>query len=232
MNVILQFVLQHGYSILFAVMFAHQIGLPVPGPLFLLAVGALAAARKLGLLAALGVAAIACVLADIVWYEAGRLWGEKVLHFIHRLTRDPDAHDRRAKRVFARYGPPLLIVAKFVPGLDAVAPPLAGVSGTSRLRFLVFETLGVSFYVCVYVGLGHIFSHDLDRVADYVGKTGRVLAGVVLAALLIYLGVRKLLQWYRCRRRFPFVQITPADPVQSGPALPISETSIGVNHDH
>src|SRR5678816_2457938 len=101
MSVILQFVVKHGYTILFAVMFAHQIGLPVPGPLFLLAVGALAAARKLGLLAALGVAAIACVLADLVWYEAGRLRGEKVLHFIHRLTRDPDAHDRRAKRIFA-----------------------------------------------------------------------------------------------------------------------------------
>jgi membrane protein DedA with SNARE-associated domain len=232
MSVILQFVVKHGYTILFAVMFAHQIGLPVPGPLFLLAVGALAAARKLGLLAALGVAAIACVLADLVWYEAGRLRGEKVLHFIHRLTRDPDAHDRRAKRIFARYGPPLLIIAKFVPGLDAVAPPLAGVSGTSRLRFLAFETLGVSLYVCVYVGLGHIFSHDLDRVAYYVGRTGRVLAGVALAALVIYLGVRKLLQWHRGRCGFPCVQITPADPVQSGPALRIAERSIGVNHDH
>lgn len=232
MSVILQFVLKHGYSILFAVMFAHQIGLPLPGPLFLLAVGALAAARKVGLLAAFGVAAIACVLADLVWYEAGRLRGEKVLHFIHRLTRDPDAHDRRAKRIFARYGPPLLIIAKFVPGLDAVAPPLAGVSGTSRLRFLAFETLGVSLYVSVYVGLGHIFSHDLDRVAYYVGRTGRVLAGVALAALVIYLGVRKLLQWHRGRCRFPCVQITPADPVQSGPALRIAERSIGVNHDH
>jgi membrane protein DedA with SNARE-associated domain len=232
MSVILQFVLKHGYSILFAVMFAHQIGLPLPGPLFLLAVGALAAARKVGLLAAFGVAAIACVLADLVWYEAGRLRGEKVLHFIHRLTRDPDAHDRRAKRIFARYGPPLLIIAKFVPGLDAVAPPLAGVSGTSRLRFLAFETLGVSLYVCVYVGLGHIFSHDLDRVAYYVGRTGRVLAGVALAALVIYLGVRKLLQWHRGRCGFPCVQITPADPVQSGPALRIAERSIGVNHDH
>ena len=232
MNVILQFVVKHGYTILFAVMFAHQIGLPVPGPLFLLAVGALAAARKLGLLAALAVAAIACVLADLVWYEAGRLRGEKVLHFIHRLTRDPDAHDRRAKRIFARYGPPLLIIAKFVPGLDAVAPPLAGVSGTSRLRFLAFETLGVSLYVCVYVGLGHIFSHDLDRVADYIARTGKVLAGVALAALAIYVGVRKLLQWHRSRRGFPCVHITPADPVQSGPALPIPVRSIGVNHDH
>ena len=109
---------------------------------------------------ALGVAISASVLADWIWYEAGRRRGDKVLHFIHRFTRDPDAHDRRAKRTFARYGPPIRIIAKFVPGLDAVTPPLAGTSGTSRLRFLAFETLGVSLYVCVYTLLGHIFSHD------------------------------------------------------------------------
>lgn len=56
-----------------------QIGLPVPGPLFLLAAGALAATGKLGLVPALGLAVIACVLADWVWYEMGRRRGMKVL---------------------------------------------------------------------------------------------------------------------------------------------------------
>src|SRR5215471_9507551 len=109
MNAIVEFVLQHGYSILFAAVFARQIGLPVPAPGFLLAVGALAADRKLALLPALGLAVAACAIADLVWYEAGRKWGDRVVHFIHRLaSRDPEAHDRRAKRTFAKYGPPIL----------------------------------------------------------------------------------------------------------------------------
>jgi membrane protein DedA with SNARE-associated domain len=210
MNAIVQFILKHGYSILFAAMFAHQIGLPIPGPLFLLAAGALAADGKLRLVPALGLVVSAGVLADWVWYEAGRRWGDKVLHFIHRLTRDPDAHDRRAKETFARYGPPILIVAKFVPGLDAVTPPLAGASGTSRLRFLAFETLGVSLYACVYAGLGHIFSHDLDRAADYVGKAGTVLASLALAGLFIY-GLRKIVRRHRSLRGSQLVGIIPAD---------------------
>ena len=221
MNTIVQFLVKHGYSILFAAMFAHQIGLPVPGPLFLLAAGALAASGRLGLVPALGVAISACVLADWIWYEAGRRGGDKVLHFIHRLTRNPEAHNRRAKKTFARYGPPILIIAKFVPGLDAVAPPLAGTSGTSRLRFLAFETVGVSLYACVYVGLGHMFSHDLDRAAQYVGRAGKALAGLSLAALFIY-GLSKLA---RRRRRSlsggQVVQITPADPINFG--KPLSE---------
>ena len=186
MNVIVQFVLKHGYFFLFGAMFAHQIGLPIPGPLFLLAVGALAAAGKLGLLPAFGLAVIACVLADWVWYEAGRLRGNKVLHFIHRLSPDPEAHDRRGKEIFARYGAPLLVLAKFVPGLDAVMPPLAGTHRTSRVRFLAFDTVGAGLYSSIYAGLGYAFSHDLNRAATYAGRAGTLLAGLSIAGFSFY----------------------------------------------
>jgi len=207
MNDIVQFVLKHGYPILFAALFAHQLGLPIPGPLFLLAAGALAAAGKLGLLTVLGLAIIASILGDWPWYEAGRRGGDKVLHFIHRLARDPDAHDRRAKETFARYGPPILVIAKFVPGLDAVTPPLAGTSGTSRLRFLTFDAVGVGLYSCTYAGLGYVFSHDLERAAAYAGRVGTVLAGLALAALLMY-AVPKLVRGYGPTRKSRLVRIT------------------------
>jgi len=196
MKIVFQFVLNHGYSILFAAIFAHQVGLPLPGPLFLLAAGALGARGKLRPVASFGLAVIACMLADWVWYEAGRRRGDKVLHFIHRLTPDPDFHDRRAKEIFARYGLGLLVLAKFVPGLDAVTPPLAGTSRTSRLRFFAFDAVGASLYSGVYSALGYVFSHDLDRAAVYAGRVGSVLAGVAVAALFIYL-VRKLVLRHR-----------------------------------
>jgi membrane protein DedA with SNARE-associated domain len=217
MNTIVQFVLDHGYFVLFAALFAHQIGLPVPGPLFLLAAGALAATGKLGLVTAITLAGVACVLADWVWYEAGRRRGDKVLHFIHRLTRDPDAHDRRAKQTFARFGLPLLVLAKFVPGLDAVAPPLAGTSHTSRLRFLACDAVGAAIYSCAYAGLGYVFSHDLNRAAAYAGRLGTVLAGIAFAGLCIY-AAGKLVRRYRSMREF---RIAPPDPMELDVAAPI-----------
>jgi membrane protein DedA with SNARE-associated domain len=198
MNDIVQFVLKHGYPILFAALFARQIGLPVPAPLFLLAAGALAAAGKLVLVAVVLLAITACLLGDWPWYEAGRRRGDKVLHFIHRLARDPDAHDRRAKETFARCGPPILVIAKFVPGLDAVTPPLAGTSRTSRLRFLTFDAIGASLYSCAYAGLGYVFSHDLERAAAYAGRAGTLLGGLALGVLAIY-GIRKLVHGHRLR---------------------------------
>jgi membrane protein DedA with SNARE-associated domain len=213
MNTILQFVLQHGYSILFAALFAHQIGVPLPGPLFLLAAGALAARGRLDLAAAITLAVSACVLADWVWYEAGRRRGDKVLHFIHGFTRDPEYHDRRAKQTFARFGLPILLVAKFVPGLDAISPPLAGTSRTGRVRFLLLDAVGAGIYSCAYSGLGYVFSHDLNRAAAYVGQAGKVIGcAAAIAAVSIYT-TRSLLRWLRLTRELNPVWVTPVDPM-------------------
>ncbi len=213
MNAIFQFVLKHGYSILFAAIFARQIGLPLPGPLFLVSAGALAAAGKLGVLPVIGLTISACVLADWIWYEVGRRGGDKVLHFMHRFTRDPDFHDRNAKRIFARYGLPLLLVAKFVIGLDAVAPPLAGTWRTSRIRFLAFDAVGAGLYACVYGGLGYAFSHDLDRAAAYVSRVGTLLASLALVGISIYIAHR-LVQRRRAFRKSRVEPIAAANPIE------------------
>ena len=210
MKAIVQFLLKHGYSVLFAAVFAHQIGLPVPGPLFLLAAGALAASRKLGLVAALGQAVTACLLADWLWYEAGRRWGDRVMHFICGLAPDPDAAERRSRKKFARHGHRLLLVAKFVPGLDAVAPPMAGTSGTSRLRFLAFDAVGAALYSGTGAGLGYVFSHDLDRAAAYAGRVGTLVAVLALAGLLIYAAPR-LVRLHRVIREIRLGRITPEE---------------------
>jgi membrane protein DedA with SNARE-associated domain len=213
MNALAHFIVRHGYPLLFAAVFARQIGLPIPAPLFLVTAGALVAAGTLGLIPALALTVIACVLADLAWYEAGRQWGDRVVHFIHRLAwRDPDAHDRRAKRIFARYGPPLLVLAKFIPGLDAVTPPLCGTSGTGRLRFLAFETVGAGLWSGAYTGLGYIFSHDLERAAAYVGRVGRLLAILALAGFCIYAFGKAARKHWRCGTGVPgFAAVTTTE---------------------
>jgi len=216
MNAIVEFIVKHGYSVLFAALFAHQIGLPVPGPLFLLAAGALAAAGKLVLASAFVLAVVACVLADWIWYEAGRLRGEKILHWIHHFAPDPADADRRAKRNFAKFGPPILVFDKFVPGLDAVAPPLAGSSGTSRLRFLTLETTGAALYSGLYAGLGYVFCRDLDRVAAYAGRAGTLLGGLAFGVLAIFC-IRKLVHHFTSESQL--ATHTLADPTVFGDPL-------------
>jgi rhodanese-related sulfurtransferase len=113
-----------------------------------------------------------------------------------------------ANQSFIRYGVKSLLISKFVLGLDAVAAPLAGASGTTRLRFLVFDGMGAILWSGVYATLGYVFCEQLDLVASYAAKTGELVAILLVAGLSFYVG-RKFIRWLRFVHEFRLARITP-----------------------
>jgi membrane protein DedA with SNARE-associated domain/rhodanese-related sulfurtransferase len=174
----------------------------------LLAAGALAANGKLNLALVVGLGVVGCVLADLVWFEAGRLRGDDVVHFIHRFSSASDSNAARTKRLFARYGTKALVIAKFVIGLDAIAPPLAGMSGTSLRRFVSFDGVGATLWASLYAGLGYVFYQQLDKAVDYAKRMGTFLTVVVLLLVAVMIG-RRLVYWYRLIQELRLARITP-----------------------
>jgi len=208
MKEIVQYLARHGYPVVFATVFARQLCLPIPAILFLLAAGALAGNGKLNLVLVIGLGVIGCVLADLVWFEAGRRRGDDVVHFIHRFSSASDANAARTKRLSARYGAKALIVAKFVIGLDAIAPPLAGMSGTSLPRFVSFDSMGATLWAGFYAGLGYIFYQQLDKAVAYAKGLGTFLTVVVFLLIAVFLG-RRVVYWYRLIQELRVARITP-----------------------
>ena len=133
---ILNIVLAHGYSLLLGWVFLEQLGLPVPSIPLLLAAGALSGLGRLNLAACLILATLASLVADIFWYELGRQKGVKVVQWLCKVTLEPDSCVRRTEGVFERLGAKSLLIAKFVPGLNAVATPLAGIFRMKFGKFL------------------------------------------------------------------------------------------------
>src|SRR5207245_1144762 len=112
MNETLQFVLKHGYLVLFAWVFAEQIGLPLPSVPLLLAAGALAGAGRLKVTAVVGLPVVAALISDLLWYELGRRRGVPVLQFLCRVSLEPDSCVRRTESTFERQGARSLVLAK------------------------------------------------------------------------------------------------------------------------
>ena len=106
-----------------------------------------------------------------------------------------------------RYGVRSLLVAKFIPGLNAVAAPLAGSSGTTLGRFLWFDTLGVLIWMLSYCGLGYAFSDQLETVALYAMRMGSGLIGVLVALLAAWI-LGKFVQRQRFLRKLAVARIT------------------------
>ena len=154
MNEAVQFLIQHGYVLLFAWVWVEQMGLPIPAVPLLLAAGALAGSSKINLALAMSLAVFAVLLADAFWYGFGRLRGGRVLKLLCRISLEPDSCVRRTENVFARHGAHSLLVAKFVPGLNTAAPTLAGIFRMPLPRFILFDCLGAVLWVVTFCATG------------------------------------------------------------------------------
>jgi len=181
-NHITQFLVTHGGPVLFAVVFVEQAGLPLASAPWLLAAGALSASGKLSPGFAVGVTALAAVMADSLWFYTGRRGGQRVLRLFCRLSLARNSCVGRTEDLFARYGVQALVAAKFLPGLGTVMPPLAGALGMRTGRFLFFDGLGSLFYGAFYVVVGFVFHNQLSRAIA-------VLAQVGFSALLLIFGL-------------------------------------------
>ena len=193
----LQFLVAHGYLVLFGAVLAQQVGLPLPSTPFVVAAGALAHSGQLSLPVTLVVACLAAMLGDLLWFELGRRRGLRVLQFLCRVSLEPDYCVRRTENVFARHGAKTLVFAKFIPGVSAVTTPLAGANGLPLSRFLFFDGLGVLLWIGLFEVLGYLFSDQLSDVVAYAARFSGVLFAVIVGGLVAYVAWK-----YIQRRRF------------------------------
>ena len=185
-------------AVLLAVL-AEQLYLPIPSPVFLMAAGALSARGQMrtSIIVSLGI--LACLVADSIWFWLGRRWGSQAMRLLCRLTADPRECSRNAHEKFNRYGLALVCVAKFFPGLGAVIPPLVGAEGVALARFLAFDALGGFLWTGFYVGLGYLFSNELDVAMGWVET---------------FCDRARRRDWSACR---PLRRLAGVDPVANGP---------------
>jgi membrane protein DedA with SNARE-associated domain len=186
----LEFLLHHGYVVLLGWVFVEQIGLPLPSMPLLLAAGALAGTGHLNFFASLFYVVLAAVTADSVWYQLGRRKGIRILHLLCKISLEPDSCVRRTEGIFSKQGARSLLVAKFLPGLGTVAPPLAGIFHMRARRFLLFDAAGSLLWAGTFLGLGYIFSGQIDWVAEHLAALGGWLLVLILGALAAYISYK------------------------------------------
>jgi membrane protein DedA with SNARE-associated domain len=187
MNQLFRFLAGHAEAVLFAAIFAEQIGLPLPAVPILLAAGALIADGVLNPVAAVGITVVASVLADLIWFYLGRRGGGRLLRFFCKISLCDSASFEKTERLFAEHGMSAVTGAKFVPWLGLLIPPMAGAFRVSVGKFLAFDALGSLLYGMVYLGLGFLFDSEINRVVEFVRHFGLGTAALIslLAAVFV-----------------------------------------------
>lgn len=190
MNEIVTFVIQNGYWVLFGWVLAEQLGLPIPSMPILLAAGAVSGMQHLYFSLALAISVVAAVSSDVIWYEFGKRKGSDVLQLLCRISLEPDSCVRRTEGLYEKYGERSLLWAKFVPGLNTAAPPVAGMFGMPMWRFLLFDIMGTILWAGSFLGLGWLFADQLELVAHYAERLGIWLLVLLALVLAAYIGTK------------------------------------------
>ncbi len=180
------------YTGVLLAVFANQLCLPVPAIAFLMAAGALSAHGDMRMSVVVLLSVLPCLAADGIWFWLGRKWGSQATGLLCRLTADPRRCSQDAHEKFGRYGLGLLCVAKFLPGLDGLLPPLAGAEGVSLTAFLALDAAGSLIWSSFYVGVGYFFSEQLGIAVSWAKHFGTVLAVAIGVPFCIYIGWRGL----------------------------------------
>ena len=178
---------EYGVWIVFAVVLVEQIGLPIPAFPILIVAGALAVDGDTSWPAVLAVSMVACLISDYFWFRAGRHYGKRILKLLCRISLSPDYCVSQTEDNFNRWGPKALAVAKFNPGFNTIAPPLAGAMGTGIGTFLGYSVLGGLLWSGTGIAIGAYFHTSIDRVLDILGTMGSTALIVLVCLLLLFI---------------------------------------------
>ena len=189
MDDLLPLISRHGYILLAAVCFAEAIGLPLPAAIAILTAGAVAAYGKLHLYSVFGVSVLAIIAGDLLLYFTGRASGWALLGFLCRLSTNPETCILRSAESFYRRGKQTLLFAKFIPGINTMAPPLAG-SMKMRLGHFLQSTRWARVLCQRVLCLAGYFSATtycaITRGFRSAGSAAEMVLVVGLAAYIVY----------------------------------------------
>ncbi|MGH8277866.1 MAG: VTT domain-containing protein, partial [Steroidobacteraceae bacterium] len=186
-----------GLGLVFLNVLLDQLGLPVPAVPTLVVAGAMATEGRLPAPALYVLAVAACVIADGAWYCAGRIYGARVMRLLCRISLSPDSCVSQTQTAFERWGAKALVVAKFVPGLSIIAPPLAGATRMRVMRFAGFSALGSILWVGAALLAGTLLRAQIERLLPQAAHIGGAAIVIVLVLLASYIAFK----WWE-RRRF------------------------------
>ncbi len=198
----------HGYWLILLWMFADQAALPIPSIPLLVAAGAVAGTGQLDLALVIIAATAGCIMGDMLWFALGRYRGETAIGLVCKLALEPDSCASTTRRAFARFGPATLLVAKYLPGVQTLAPASAGFVRAPWIGFLIIDIAGSLLFVLPFILGGFHFQEQLVNLLTWLEGVSGGFVLLVAGVLGIY-GAVKFVQWFRFLKEHRLRRLTP-----------------------
>jgi membrane protein DedA with SNARE-associated domain len=193
------FLISHPVAVLAVTIVLEQAGIPIASAPMLLLIGALTGSESVNISLALFVAVLACVFVDCAWFDLGRNRKTNPGRAFKRLQ-SVDSHSFRIAHLFARHGVVAMFVARFLPGPN-LAAALAGLSGLSRMRFVLQDTIVSALWATLYLAAGHFLPRELRLwVSSTMSSSPGCSVLLILGLAVVILGFQRFRRYLSDRR--------------------------------
>jgi membrane protein DedA with SNARE-associated domain len=177
----------YGYLVVFLLVMAESIGLPVPGETALIGAALFAGStHKLEIGWVIAVAIAGAIIGDNIGFSIGRYGGARLLlRYGHRIG----LHEGRLKIgiwLFRRHGGKVVFWGRFVSILRTYAAFLAGTNRMAWPRFLFFNAAGAIVWATAFGVAYYVFGSALKKLSTTIDITLGVAGVLVLVAFLVW----------------------------------------------
>ena len=188
------------YAGLFLVLVLCGLGLPVPEDLALLTGGFLIHRGITQYPITLAVSFVGVVAGDNSLFFLGRRYGASLLKYLEFVRPRTLPRIERLKKFMDRHGHMAIFYARFLAGMRALVYVIAGSTGVSPRRFVIYDALGAMISVPVAVSIGYFFGDQIESAIRYLGGLDRMVLVVAAVCITLYT-MRALLGTFNRQRR-------------------------------
>jgi membrane protein DedA with SNARE-associated domain/rhodanese-related sulfurtransferase len=181
--------LHYGYTIVFGWVLLEQLGVPLPSTPILLTMGTLTATHHMKIEWIVLAVMAASAIGDSVWFRLGGRYGSAVTRWICKFSLEAGSCVRKTEDMLMRHGSYALLLAKFVPGLNTMASPLAGQSKMPYRTFFMYDMAGTFLWAASLVLIGRFFGDAIRRngmLLHWLSRSAFVLVILVVLGIIIY----------------------------------------------
>ncbi|MDQ0208552.1 DedA family protein [Alkalicoccobacillus murimartini] len=175
---------QYSYCGIFIALVGGIVGLPIPDELLLIAVGYFSYKGELHLILALLISCLGSTIGISISYYLGKKLGLPFL-LTHgsKLFLSPTKIER-SQRLFQKYGPFILVVGYFIPGVRHLTGYIAGISNLPFKKFSLYAYSGAIIWVHTFVLAGTYMRWDWQRLSESI-LAHKLLVGSIIGFLIL-----------------------------------------------
>jgi membrane protein DedA with SNARE-associated domain len=179
----------YGLVVVAGVIGLECVGLPVPGETVLILAAIFAGTmHDLNIVEVILTAAVAAIVGQSLGYVIGREFGYWLLLRYGNYLRITESRIKLGQYLFLRHGGKIIVVARFVPVLRALAGILAGANRMPWRQFLLANAAGAFAWAAFFGFAAYMLGRQVERIAGPMVIIIGIIAVVVIAAAANFAG--------------------------------------------